>query len=85
MRSAEAILIEVFDPSGEDCQTCREDLQLAVTLNPSLELVEQAINEARREAIKEAAEVAESLPGGNHEAYGPVNKQSILDLLNHIK
>jgi len=43
------------------------------------------IREAQREAIIECAEVAESLPGGNHEAYGPVDKQSILNLLNNIQ
>lgn len=45
MKKTEEILESVFEPSPQDCSTPREDLQLAVTLNPSLDRIEEAMEE----------------------------------------
>lgn len=37
-------LNEEFNPDSQDCQTPRQDLQLAITLNPSLDKIENAVN-----------------------------------------
>ena len=43
-RLQEEILLNVFNPASQDCQTVRQDLQLGITLNPDLELIEQAMD-----------------------------------------
>ena len=43
MKTKEEILEMYFDPYQTDYQTEWKDLQLAITLNPSLERIEQAI------------------------------------------
>lgn len=50
-----------------------------------MKLFKEIINEARIEAIRECAEMAESLPGSNFEAFGGVDKQSILKLIDEVK
>ncbi len=85
MRTAEEILLEIFNPSPQDYQTWREDLQLTITLNPSLEFIEQAINQARKEAIEECAEKAEIELLSDCTGEFQVDKQSILKLIDQIK
>lgn len=41
------ILQEIFKPVSQDCQTPKQDLQLAITLNPDLELILKAMEMAR--------------------------------------
>ena len=36
-------LIQIFQPDGVDFQTVRDDLRLAIVLNPTLENIEQAM------------------------------------------
>jgi len=36
MKSNIEILIEIFEPTGFDCKTEMEDLQIAITLNPDV-------------------------------------------------
>ncbi len=45
MKTAEACLYDEFNPDSQDCQTPREDLQLAITLNPSLNKILKAMEE----------------------------------------
>jgi hypothetical protein len=52
MKSKEGILIEVFDPSMQDCTTLRQDLQIAVTLNPDLEKIEEAMDLYAQQCIE---------------------------------
>jgi len=93
MRTAEEMLITLFKPTYQDCTTISEDLQLAITLNPSLDLIKKAINQARIDAIKECAEKAKikrqnpyeyatALAGGSE---CMVDKQSILSLIPLVK
>lgn len=79
MRTAECYLIEEFEPGNKDCQTVRDDLRLAIILNPSLEKFEKAINEARKETIEECAALV--IPDGNPEI--AINK--IYSLINELK
>jgi|CXWK01.1.fsa_nt_gi hypothetical protein len=53
MRTAIEILAEIYE-----CTTDGEDLQMEITLNPAIKILEKAINEARKEAINECAEKA---------------------------
>lgn len=39
------ILCKEFDPVSEDCRTMRGDLQLAITLNPSIDKIINAMDE----------------------------------------
>jgi len=82
MRIAEEFLIDEFDPDSQDCQTRREDLRIAIVLNPLLEKFEKAINEARKEAIEECAKEADLIREGKNE--GDIDKQSILKLINEL-
>ena len=86
MRTAEEILLDVFNPASMDCQTYREDLQLAITLNPTLGLIEKSINQAREEAINECAENAKSewVRFGTNMGH-QVDRQSILKLIEKLK
>ena len=45
MDSKEEVLLGIFNPSPQDGNTWRQDLQLAVTLNPSIELIEDAMDD----------------------------------------
>lgn len=45
MKTAQEILEKVFSPSAQDCTTPKEDLQLAITLNPDLNKFLQAMEE----------------------------------------
>ncbi len=45
MKTPIEILFEVFDPSPQDCTTPEQDLQLAITLNPSLDRIKLAMEE----------------------------------------
>jgi hypothetical protein len=39
----EEMLMEVFNPSSQDCTTPEQDLQLGITLNPDLDKIIQAM------------------------------------------
>jgi L-cysteine desulfidase len=82
MRTAEEILREIYNENDSQ----EDNLQLAITLNPSLERIIKAINEARIEAIKECAEAAKSewVRWGEHMGH-QVEKQSILKLIDQVK
>jgi hypothetical protein len=43
--SREDTLIKEFDPVLNDCTTKEEDLQLAITLNPSLDKIKNAMDQ----------------------------------------
>jgi len=47
------ILTRIFEPSPQQCQTPREDLQLAITLNPDLSKIEQAMEEYAQHQLTE--------------------------------
>lgn len=57
MRSNIEILIEVFNPDTYDCTTEKEDLQLAITLNPDLTRILLAMNLAQQEVMKNVNEI----------------------------
>ena len=83
IHTAEEILLDIFNPyPNDDSPTWREDLQLAITLNPSLELIEKAINEARIEAIKECAD---KLLFKDNSSLTDNPYEKILTLLDQIK
>lgn len=82
----EEILTDVFEPTGQDCTTPRQDLQLAITLNPSLDKIKSAMKEAIKQSLDLASENA-------HLSYAPeayadpwrVNKESIINIINLIE
>lgn len=45
MNKAIEILNEIFEPVAEDCRTWKDDLQLAITLNPDIDKVLEAMKE----------------------------------------
>ncbi|MFA5394944.1 MAG: hypothetical protein WC346_02885 [Methanogenium sp.] len=65
------ILTRIFEPSPQQCQTPREDVQLAITLNPDLSKIEQAMEEYAQQPLTEETEegltnwVGELLPPKN--------------------
>ena len=84
----EEILITVFDPVSWYCSTRRQDLQLAITLNPSLDEIKQAMKEACRQTLELAAENAEveiEERMGQKTGLVWVDKQSILNTINQIE
>ena len=86
MRTAEEFLMNEFDPQIEDCRTFQEDLRIVLILNPSLEKIVTAINEARKEAIEECAErAATKLEKFGKDVITVIDKQSILSLIDEIK
>jgi len=82
MRTAEKILREQYNCLSGD----RQDLQIELSLNCNLKLIEDIINEARREAIIEASEAATSdwITYGKNMGHA-VDKQSIINLLKQLK
>lgn len=38
-----SVLNEILEPTGQDCSTTEQDLQLALTLNPDLRVIQQAM------------------------------------------
>lgn len=48
------ILTDIFQPTAQDCRSWRDDLQLAITLNPDLMKIEQAMEEysVQKQSIK---------------------------------
>lgn len=48
MDKREEILLKEFDVQSEDCQTWAEDIQLAVTLNPDVNKIKNAMDENGR-------------------------------------
>ena len=88
----ETILEEIFKPSSQDCSTPREDLQLAITLNPSLNKIKEAMLIACKQTIELCAENAELeivdwedsvIDGDTAPIYG-VDSQSILNTEKQI-
>lgn len=81
MPTAEEILKKIYEMEGDE-----QDLQIEITLNPSLSMIKKAINQAMMESIKEAAGIAKSewVRWGEHMGH-QVEKQSILKLLDKIK
>lgn len=89
----EEILIKIFQPTSQDCSTPAQDLQLAITLNPDLNRIKNAMQEACNQTVDlcaenaevgELHEVAESISGGPGYTYYEINKQSILDTKKQI-
>lgn len=82
MKTAEEILSDIYEAEKGD------DLQLLITLNPSVERIKAAINQARKEALDEAAELAYIKV---HEAHKELKdpaihvQNSILNLKNEVK
>jgi len=84
MRTVQEILLEVFTPTGLDCQTVREDLRLAIALNPSLELIEDVIKISMKEAIEESAAIChEHMDSDCFDGEGA--EANILNLINELK
>jgi len=88
----EEILINVFEPSSQYCSTPLQDLQLAITLNPDVGMIKDAMIEFGKRLLELAAENAETSFEpiiGFHVCPGDgdyvVNKQSILDTMNFIE
>ena len=50
---AEEFLIKIYEPESKDCQTQKEDLQLAITLNPSVERIIDAMLSFHEQASKD--------------------------------
>ncbi len=42
------ILVELFNPISQDCQTVEQDLQLSITLNPDIKLITKAMELAEQ-------------------------------------
>ena len=49
------ILQKVFEPTGFDCQSEKEDLQIAITLNPDLSKIIEAMEIAYYEGFQNGA------------------------------
>ena len=93
----EEILINVFEPSSQYCSTPLQDLQLAITLNPDVGMIKDAMIEFGKRLLELAAEnatvILEDKDGnGTHgklvEQQGfeaRTNKQSILNTINQIE
>lgn len=54
----EEILIKIFQPTSQDCSTPAQDLQLAITLNPDLNRIKNAMQEACNQTVDLCAENA---------------------------
>ena len=84
----EEILIEVFEPSPQNCQTPTQDLQLAITLNPDLNRIKEAMIEFGKRLLELAAENLEYrvwYDSNDNEHHAIINEQSILDTINQIE
>lgn len=57
----EEILINVFEPSSQYCSTPLQDLQLAITLNPDVGMIKDAMIEFGKRLLELAAENANLL------------------------
>lgn len=83
----EEILAKIFEPTSQDCSTTKQDLQLAITLNPDLNRILEAMKQACSQILDLAAETAEI--DDNGETYESciywVNKNSILQIKEWIK
>jgi hypothetical protein len=53
MKTKEEILTEIFEPVSQHCTTPRQDLQLAITLDPLLERIEQAMEKYSEQFSKQ--------------------------------
>ena len=53
---AEELLIKIYEPESKDCQAQKEDLQLAITLNPSVERIIDAMLSFHEQASKDMIE-----------------------------
>ena len=86
----EAILSEIFQPIPQECSSPTKDLQLAITLNPDLNIIKTAMKEACKQTLELAAENAKTkdIDGGwqgCETTYTIVDKQSILNTINQIE
>ena len=52
-------LIQIFQPDGVDFQTVRDDLRLAIVLNPTLENIEQSMELYASAKLTKAIEALE--------------------------
>ncbi len=77
MRTAEQILRD-----GYDCEGDRQDLQIELSLNCYLPLIEKIINEARKEALEECANKTCIEDNNFHPV---ISKEEILNLIKEIK
>lgn len=81
----EEILTKVFEPSPQDCSTPSQDLQLAVTLNPDISRIKEAMKEACRQTLELAAEKAKLYFTDLEQTEVDIDKQSILNTINQIE
>lgn len=52
----EEILAKIFEPTSQDCSTIKQDLQLAIILNPDLNRILEAMKQACDQVLDLAAE-----------------------------
>jgi len=57
-KTKEEILIKIFRPDAQDCQTPRQDLQLAITLSPELEMIEEAMEEYEKQENQTSEQIS---------------------------
>lgn len=79
------ILIAIFEPVSQDCTTPVQDLQLAVTLNPNVDRIKDAMKEACRQTLELAAENADVTINSIEDLKLIVDKQSILNTIKQIE
>ena len=60
MKSNIEILSEIFKPTSFDCKTEIEDLQIAITLNPDLSKIIEAMEKAYYEGFQNGAVEAQN-------------------------
>jgi len=75
------ILAEIYEADKND----ELDLQLAVTLNPSISLVKSAMLETAKQVLILAVEKAEMLYGEDEGQSTTLDKESILNVIDLIK
>ena len=81
----EEILVKTFEPSLQLCSTITQDLQLAITLNPNLNKIKEAMKETAKQALELAAENVE-IEELNEPPFEEfiVDRQSILNTINQV-
>lgn len=57
MKGKLEILAEIFKPVSQDCQTTKQDLQLAIILNPDLDKILEAMDEYSSHILQQAKEL----------------------------
>lgn len=83
----EKILAKIFEPTSQDCSTTKQDLQLAITLNPDLNRILESMKQACSQCLDLAAEniKTQALEDFGSECQDCWTEDSILQIKDWIK